>query len=146
MLPTDTEDLIDRALKEDLGVGDHTTLATIPAETKGTARLLIKEPGILAGMELADAIFKRFDPGLTMKPYLMDGARVAKGDIAFNLFGSCRSILMVERVVLNFMQRMSGIATLTQRYVQAVEGTGCRILDTRKTTPGLRGLEKWAVR
>ncbi len=146
MLPPGTEDLIDRALREDLGDGDHTSLSTIPEDAKGAARLLVKEAGVLAGLELAETIIHRFDERLNMKPYLMDGAHITPNDIAFTLMGPSRSILMVERLVLNFMQRMSGIATLTHRYVQAVEGTGCRVLDTRKTTPTLRALEKWAVR
>lgn len=146
MLPPGTDDLIARALAEDIGPGDHTTLATIPAEAKGSARLLVKQPGILAGVELAEAVARRFDPTLQLKAYLLDGALVRPGDVAFHLVGAERSILMVERVLLNFMQRLSGIATLTRRYVDAVEGTGCGILDTRKTTPTLRALEKWAVR
>ena len=145
MLPAGTEALIDLALEEDLGDGDHTTLATIASDARGAARLLVKEDGVLAGMDLAAAICERFDPTLVLKPYLLDGAAVKSGDVAFTLMGSTRSILTIERLVLNFMQRMSGIATMTHRFVGAVEGTGCRILDTRKTTPGLRGLEKWAV-
>ena len=146
MLPPGTEELIDRALREDLGDGDHTSLSTIPENAKGAARLLVKEAGVLAGLELAEAIIHRFDERLNVKPYLMDGANITPNDIAFTIMGPSRSILMVERLVLNFMQRMSGIATLTHRYVQAVEGTGCKVLDTRKTTPTLRALEKWAVR
>lgn len=145
MLPPGTDELISRALAEDIGAGDHTTLATIPEDAMGSARLLVKQAGILAGMELASAIAHRFDPRLQMRPYLMDGAQVSPGDLAFHLIGPQRSILTAERVLLNFMQRLSGIATLTRRYVEAVEGTGCTILDTRKTTPGLRALEKWAV-
>jgi len=145
VLPPGTDDLISRALAEDIGTGDHTTLATIPEDAKGSARLLVKQAGILAGMELASAIAHHFDPRLQMRPYLMDGAQVSPGDVAFHLIGPQRSILTVERVLLNFMQRLSGIASLTRRYVDAVEGTGCTILDTRKTTPGLRALEKWAV-
>ncbi|MBK6831039.1 MAG: carboxylating nicotinate-nucleotide diphosphorylase [Flavobacteriales bacterium] len=137
---------MDRALREDLGDGDHTSLSTIPENAKGAARLLVKEAGVLAGLELAEAIIHRFDERLNVKPYLMDGANITPNDIAFTIMGPSRSILMVERLVLNFMQRMSGIATLTHRYVQAVEGTGCKVLDTRKTTPTLRALEKWAVR
>jgi len=146
VLPPGTEELIDRALREDLGDGDHTSLSTIPENAKGAARLLVKEAGVLAGLELAEAIIHRFDERLNVKPYLMDGANITPNDIAFTIMGPSRSILMVERLVLNFMQRMSGIATLTHRYVQAVEGTGCKVLDTRKTTPTLRALEKWAVR
>lgn len=136
---------MDRALREDIGDGDHTSLATIPAEARGSARLLVKQEGILAGVELAGAIASRFDEELAVHPYLMDGARVRPGEVAFHLSGPERSILTVERVILNFMQRMSGIATLTRRFVDAVEGTRCTILDTRKTTPTLRALEKWAV-
>lgn len=146
MLPPGTEDLIDRALREDLGDGDHTSLATIPDGAKGSARLLVKQEGILAGVELAAAVAMRFDPSLHLRPYLMDGAQVSVGDVAFHLVGPQRSILMVERVLLNFMQRLSGIATFTRRYIDAVAGTNCTILDTRKTTPTLRALEKWAVR
>lgn len=146
MLPPGTDELIGRALAEDIGPGDHTTLATIPEGAKGSARLLVKQPGILAGVELAAAVAHRFDPTLQLKTYLLDGALVKPGDVAFHLVGAERSILMVERLLLNFMQRLSGIATLTRRYVDAVEGTGCTILDTRKTTPTLRALEKWAVR
>ena len=145
MLPEGTEDLIDRALAEDIGDGDHTTLSTIPAETHGSARLLVKEDGVLAGVELARAVAERFDPDLHMKVLLRDGARVSKGEVAFTIVGSARSILITERLILNFMQRMSGIASLTQRFVQVLNGTGCRVMDTRKTTPGLRAIEKWAV-
>ena len=146
MLPPGTDALIDLAFREDIGDGDHTSLSTIPEDARGAARLLVKDDGVLAGVELAQAVAAHFDPALTFRIYLEDGAQVRKGDIAFNLMGPTRSILMVERVLLNFMQRMSGIATMTRRYVDAVEGTGCRVLDTRKTTPTLRGLEKWAVR
>ncbi|WKZ66352.1 MAG: carboxylating nicotinate-nucleotide diphosphorylase [Flavobacteriales bacterium] len=146
MLPHGTDDLIAKALAEDLGDGDHTTLATIPTEASGGARLLVKEAGVLAGVEIAAAVAKQVDPALHLRPYLMDGAAIAPGDVAFNLLGPERSILQAERLLLNFMQRMSGIATLTRRYVEAIDGTGCRVLDTRKTTPGLRAIEKWAVR
>lgn len=146
MLPPGTEELIALAFREDIGDGDHTSLSTIPADARGAARLLVKEDGVLAGVELAQAVAAHFDKALSFRIYLEDGAQVKKGDIAFNLMGPVRSILMVERVLLNFMQRMSGIATQTRRYVDAVEGTGCRVLDTRKTTPGHRGIEKWAVR
>ena len=146
MLPAGTDELIALAFREDIGDGDHTSLSTIPENARGAARLLVKDDGVLAGVELAQAVAAHFDPALSFRIYLEDGAQVKKGDIAFNLMGPTRSILMVERVLLNFMQRMSGIATTTRRYVDAVEGTGCRVLDTRKTTPGLRGVEKWAVR
>lgn len=138
------------ALEEDLGIGsgsgDHSTLSTIPAGEKGRARLLIKEEGILAGVELALAVFHTVDPGLQVETFLSDGTAVKKGDEPFHVQGDKRSILTAERLVLNYMQRMSGIATLTRRYVQKVEHTSCQILDTRKTTPGLRWMEKWAVR
>ncbi len=146
MLPPETDTLIALAFREDIGDGDHTSLSTIPADARGAARLLVKGDGVLAGVELAQAVAAYFDPALSFRIYLEDGAQVKHGDIAFNLMGPTRSILMVERVLLNFMQRMSGIATMTRRYVDAVEGTGCHVLDTRKTTPGLRGVEKWAVR
>ncbi len=146
VLPPGTDELIDRALREDIGDGDHTTLSTIPADARGAARLLVKDQGVLAGVELAQAIGHRFDPDLHFRVFLEDGAQVVPGDVAFTVMGSSRSILIVERLMLNFMQRMSGIATLTSRFVKAVEGTGCRVLDTRKTTPGLRAIEKWAVR
>ena len=146
MLPEGTDELIARCLREDLGDGDHSTLATIPADARGGARLLVKEPGVLAGVELAAAIAHQHDPELSLRVFIQDGAAVAPGDVAFTLTGHARSILVVERLLLNFMQRMSGIATLTRRFVDALEGTGCRVLDTRKTTPGLRAIEKWAVR
>lgn len=146
MLPPGTDEIIDRAFREDQGEGDHTTLATIPEGSKGAARLMVKQDGILAGVELAEAIALRFDPALSLRTYIIDGARVTPNDIAFDLRGPQRSILTVERVMLNFMQQLSGVATLTRAFVDAVDGTGCEILDTRKTTPGLRALEKWAVR
>jgi len=146
VLPPGTETLIANALQEDIGEGDHSTLATIPANSKGAARLLVKDNGVIAGVELAEAIAHQLDPDLILRVYILDGAAVHKGDVVFNILGSARSILSVERVLLNFMQRMSGIATLTSHFVHAVEGTGCKVLDTRKTTPGLRALEKWAVR
>lgn len=137
---------MDNALREDIGDGDHTTLATIPAKEKGKARLLVKEKGILAGVTLARFIAHRYDPKLRFKVSIKDGTPVRPGDIAFTISGPQRSILITERLILNFMQRMSGIATLTHRFVQELEGTGCTVADTRKTTPGLRVLEKWAVR
>lgn len=146
MLPEGTLDLIDRALAEDLGDGDHTSLATIPAAARGAARLLVKDTGVLAGVELAQAIAHRFDPELSFRLFLQDGAYVQPSDVAFTIMGSARHILMVERLMLNCMQRMSGVATQTHRFVQALEHTGCKVLDTRKTTPNMRALEKWAVR
>jgi nicotinate-nucleotide pyrophosphorylase (carboxylating) len=140
------EEIIDLALREDIGEGDHSTLACVPADAKGRAKLIIKEKGILAGVELAVKIFERFDPSLEVELFLKDGDRVEPGDIAFIVSGSSRSILSTERLVLNFMQRMSGIATQTNKICNLIEGTGARLLDTRKTTPGIRYLEKWAVR
>jgi nicotinate-nucleotide pyrophosphorylase (carboxylating) len=140
------EEIIDNALAEDIGEGDHSTMACVPENARGKARLLVKEPGILAGVELAEMIFKRFDPNLKIEVMLKDGAQVKVGDVAFVIEGSSRSILSTERLVLNFMQRMSGIATQTNRICQLIEGTSVRLLDTRKTTPGIRFLEKWAVR
>ncbi len=146
MLHPEIAALIELALREDIGSGDHSALSTIPADARGAARLLVKSEGVLAGVELAERLVERFDPDLHMRIFLQDGARVKPGDVAFTINGPSRSILTIERLVLNFMQRMSGVATLTSRYVAAVEGTGCRVLDTRKTTPGLRAVEKWAVR
>lgn len=146
MLPEGTEELIRRALAEDIGDGDHSSRSTVPAGARGAARLLVKQDGVLAGVELAEAICAFFDPTLRLRVLIQDGAAVKAGDVAFTMTGPARSILTVERVVLNFMQRMSGTATLTRRFVEAVQGTGCRVLDTRKTSPTLRAIEKWAVR
>lgn len=137
---------IDLALAEDVGDGDHTSLATIPADAKGKAKLLVKEAGILAGVELAVRIFAKVDPELKTEILLQDGAPIKVGDIAFYVEGSAHSILKAERLVLNCMQRMSGIATKTHQIVELVKDSGVKLLDTRKTTPGLRYLEKWAVR
>ncbi|MDP9079717.1 MAG: carboxylating nicotinate-nucleotide diphosphorylase [Bacteroidota bacterium] len=134
------------ALKEDVGDGDHTSLATIPAGTKGKAKLLIKDEGILAGVELALEIFHIVDAGLKVNVFLNDGAKVKFKDVAFEVEGDAQSILKAERLVLNCMQRMSGIATKTREIVDLLDGTNTKVLDTRKTTPGLRYLEKWAVR
>lgn len=140
------EQIIDNALREDIGEGDHSTLACVPEDAKGTARLLIKEDGVLAGVELAEKIFKRFDPTLEIDIFIKDGSTVKVGDVAFEVRGSSRSILSTERLVLNFMQRMSGIASQTNRICSLIAGTGAKLLDTRKTTPGIRYMEKWAVR
>lgn len=137
---------IDNALAEDLGDGDHTSLATIPAGTQGKARLLVKDAGILAGVELAETIFATVDPQLKLQIFLKDGATVKPGDIAFEVSGDAQSILKAERLVLNTMQRMSGIATRTHHIMDLLRGTNAKVLDTRKTTPGMRYLEKWAVR
>lgn len=137
---------IKNALTEDVGDGDHTSLSTIPQGTQGKAKLIIKEDGILAGIELAIEIFNEVDPNLKVDVLLQDGVAVKFGDIALTVAGSTHSILIAERLVLNCMQRMSGIATKTHRIVSLLKTTKTRILDTRKTTPGLRYLEKWAVR
>lgn len=140
------DEIIDNALREDIGDGDHSTLACVREDAKGEAKLLIKEDGILAGVELAERIFNRFDPELKFTAFLKDGDKVKVGDIAFTVKGSSRSILTTERLVLNFMQRMSGIAKQTHELVSLIEGTSAKLLDTRKTTPGIRYMEKWAVR
>jgi len=132
-------------MAEDVGDGDHSSLAAVPENKEGRARLLVKENGILAGMVLAKEIFSHLDPTLGMEAYLYDGDPVKKGDVAFIVHGKARSILTAERLILNCMQRMSGIATRTHRLVKLVEGTGVQLLDTRKTTPNFRLLEKWAV-
>ena len=131
---------------EDIGDGDHTTLACIPADAMGKSQLIIKEDGVLAGVDVAREIFHAFDPALKMTVFIPDGAEVKRGDIAFVVEGKVQSLLQTERLMLNIMQRMSGVATRTRQYVKALEGTKTRILDTRKTTPGLRLLEKEAVR
>ena len=140
------DELIDLAFAEDIGDGDHTTLCCIPDTAMGKSRLLIKEPGILAGVEIARKIFHRFDPDLKMTVYIEDGTAVKPGDVAFVVEGRVQSLLQTERLMLNVMQRMSGIATMTHRYVKTLEGLHTRILDTRKTTPGMRMLEKEAVK
>jgi nicotinate-nucleotide pyrophosphorylase (carboxylating) len=137
---------ISSALQEDVGDGDHSALASIPAEAVSKARLLVKDDGILAGVELAEKIFKRFDPSLSIEIFLKDGDSVKKGDVAFVVSGKSRSILTTERLVLNSMQRMSAIATKTQYLAGLIRGTGAQLLDTRKTTPNFRMLEKWAVK
>lgn len=140
------DDLITLSFAEDIGDGDHTTLSTIPADEMGRQHLLVKEEGILAGVEVAKRVFERFDPSLKMTVYINDGAHVRPGDIAFVVEGPVRSLLQTERLMLNIMQRMSGIATTTARYQKKLEGLNCKVLDTRKTTPGMRILEKEGVR
>ena len=140
------DELIKLWFAEDIGDGDHTTLSSIPADAMGKQQLIIKEVGIVAGIEIAKRVFAAFDPELKMTQYLKDGDRVKPGDIAFVVEGRTQSLLQTERLMLNIMQRMSGVATRTAEYVKLVEGTKCRVLDTRKTTPGLRMLEKEAVR
>ena len=134
------------ALSEDVGDGDHTSLSTIEAGTQGKAKLLVKDEGILAGVELAREIFNVVDPALKLDVYMNDGAKVKFGDVAFEVTGDARNILTAERLVLNCMQRMSGIATKTAEITDLLAGTNTKVLDTRKTTPGMRYLEKWAVR
>ncbi|MBQ9670504.1 MAG: carboxylating nicotinate-nucleotide diphosphorylase [Prevotella sp.] len=138
--------LIDLAFAEDIGDGDHTTLCCIPADAMGKSRLLIKEDGILAGIEVAKKVFARFDKDLQVEVYINDGAFVHAGDVAMLVSGRIQSLLQTERLMLNIMQRMSGIATMTNKYVKLLEGTNAKVLDTRKTTPGMRMLEKQAVK
>lgn len=140
------DEIIESALLEDIGDGDHSSLACVPENAKGKATLFVKDDGILAGVDLAVRIFRKFDPSLKVDVRIIDGTPVKKGDIAFTVTGSSRSILATERLVLNFMQRMSGIATQTNKIVSLLEGTDTRLLDTRKTTPCIRYMEKWAVR
>ena len=139
------DDLLNLAFAEDVGDGDHTTLSTIPADVMGRQKLLIKEEGILAGVEIAKMVLHKVDPTLKIELFIEDGAHVKPGDIAFIVEGSVRSLLVAERTMLNIMQRMSGIATTTDRYQRRLEGLHTRVLDTRKTTPGMRMLEKEAV-
>ena len=140
------DDLLTLAFAEDVGDGDATTLSTIPEDEIGRQQLIVKQEGILAGVDIARKVFDKFDPDLKMTVFINDGARVKPGDIAFVVEGRVRSLLQTERIMLNIMQRMSGIATTTSRYVDRLKGTKTRVLDTRKTTPGLRMLEKAAVK
>ena len=138
--------LLELAFAEDIGDGDHTTLCCIPEDAMGKSKLLVKEEGILAGVDMARKVFNKFDPTMTMQVFINDGAHVKPGDVAFVTSGRVRSLLQTERIMLNIMQRMSGIATMTHRYVERLEGTHTHVLDTRKTTPGMRILEKQAVK
>ncbi|MFL1895143.1 carboxylating nicotinate-nucleotide diphosphorylase [Aquimarina sp. 2-A2] len=138
--------IISNAIREDVGEGDHSSLACIPDTAKGKAKLLVKDEGILAGVEFAKQVFAYVDPTLEIEVLLNDGDQIKYGDIAFYVHGSSQSILKAERLVLNAMQRMSAIATKTNHFVSLLEGTGTKVLDTRKTTPGIRALEKWAVK
>jgi nicotinate-nucleotide pyrophosphorylase (carboxylating) len=140
------EDIIINALKEDIGDGDHSSLACVPEKAIGKAQLIIKDEGVLAGVELAEKIFHHYDKNLNVNVFIKDGTLVKHGDIALEVTGSSRSILATERLVLNFMQRMSGIATQTNKIVKLLDGCKTHLLDTRKTTPGIRFMEKWAVR
>ena len=140
------DDLIKYWFAEDIGDGDHTSLSSIPETAMGKSRLIIKETGVLAGVEVAKRIFAAFDPDLKMTQYLNDGDEVKPGDIAFDVEGKVLSLLQTERIMLNIMQRMSGVATVTRKYAKCLEGLKTKVLDTRKTTPGLRLLEKQAVK
>lgn len=140
------DELIKLAFAEDIGEGDHTTLCCIPAEAEGAQKLLVKEAGVLAGVEIARRIFNTFDPTLEMEVFIHDGAEVKPGDVAFIVRGKVRSLLQTERLMLNVMQRMSGIATVTRKYADRLQGLKTKVLDTRKTTPGMRMLEKEAVK
>jgi nicotinate-nucleotide pyrophosphorylase (carboxylating) len=142
----EVEGIIANAIREDVGDGDHSSLACIPASAMGKAKLLVKDEGIIAGIEFAKLVFAYVDPGIKIETLIEDGRKVKYGDIAFYVEGASRSILKAERLVLNAMQRMSAIATKTKTYVDLLEGTRTKILDTRKTTPGIRALEKWAVK
>jgi|UniRef100_UPI003FED99BA nicotinate-nucleotide pyrophosphorylase (carboxylating) len=140
------DELLDLAFAEDIGDGDHTTLCCIPADEIGKQHLLVKEEGILAGVEIAKKVFHKFDPELKMTVFINDGAHVKPGDVAFVVEGRVRSLLQTERLMLNIMQRMSGIATMTAKYMERLKGLKTKVLDTRKTTPGMRMLEKEAVK
>ncbi len=134
--------LIDLSFAEDIGDGDHTTLCCIPEDAMGESKLLIKEEGVFAGVEIAKQVFHRFDPTMEVEVYINDGAHVKPGDIVMSVKGKIQSLLQTERLMLNILQRMSGIATMTAKYVKRLEGTKTHVLDTRKTTPGMRMLEK----
>ena len=138
--------IISNAIREDVGDGDHSSLACIPASAQGKAKLLVKDEGIIAGVEFAKMIFNFVDKDMKVETFINDGERVKHGDIVFHVSGSSQSILKAERLVLNSMQRMSAIATKTKMFVDLLEGTNTKILDTRKTTPGIRAIEKWAVK
>lgn len=138
--------IIKNGLREDVGYGDHTSLSCIPSNTQGKAKLLVKDTGIIAGVAFAKKVFKYFDSDLHLEMFINDGAKVHHGDVVFHVSGKSQSILQAERFVLNAMQRMSAIATKTAFFVDLLQGTNTKILDTRKTTPGIRALEKWAVK
>ena len=140
------EIIVANAIREDVGDGDHSSLACIPLEAQGKAKLLVKDEGVIAGVEFAKEVFRYIDADLKIETLIEDGSKVKYGDIVFYVEGSSQSILKAERLVLNAMQRMSAIATKTKRFVDIVAGTGTKILDTRKTTPGIRAIEKWAVK
>jgi nicotinate-nucleotide pyrophosphorylase (carboxylating) len=144
-LPREATALIDASLAEDVGDGDFTTLWTIPAERPAEATIVAKAPGVIAGSEVAAEVFRRVDPDLRLEVAAGDGTAVAPGDVVMRIAGSARAILTAERTALNFLQQLSGVATVTRRYVDAIAGTGARVIDTRKTTPAMRLLEKAAV-
>ena len=141
-----TDELLNLAFAEDVGDGDHTTLSTIPADAMGRSRLIIKEEGVLSGVDIAREVLAKVDPSIKMEVMIEDGAHVKPGDVAFTAQGPVRSLLVAERTMLNIMQRMSGVATMTARYQKELEGLHTKVLDTRKTTPGMRMLEKEAVK
>ena len=149
MIPN-SEDQLDKFigiwLNEDIGDGDHTTLSTIPSGDKGKARLLVKQPGIISGIRVAGRIYNQFDKDLNLEIFIKDGGKIKPGDVVFEIQGSLRSILQTERLVLNILQRMSGVSTQTREYVDKLNGLNTKVLDTRKTTPGIRLLEKEAVK
>ena len=138
--------IIQNGIREDIGPGDYSSLACIPNVAQGKAKLLVKDSGIIAGVEFAKMVFQNVDPTLEVETFIIDGKEVQRGDIVFHVSGSSQSILKAERLVLNSMQRMSAVATKTNQYVKLLEGTKTKILDTRKTTPGFRACEKWAVK
>lgn len=138
--------IIENAIREDVGDGDHSSLACIPADAQGKAKLLVKDNGIIAGVEFAKMVFNYVDANMKVETFINDGSNVKFGDVVFHVSGSSQSILKAERLVLNSMQRMSAIATKTRKYVDLLEGTNTKVLDTRKTTPGFRACEKWAVK
>ncbi|AUC75955.1 carboxylating nicotinate-nucleotide diphosphorylase [Olleya sp. Bg11-27] len=143
---TEIELIITNAIREDVGDGDHSSLSCIPTSAQGKAKLLVKDEGIIAGVEFAKQVFSYVDADLKVETLIEDGSRVKYGDIVFYVTGASQSILKAERLVLNAMQRMSAIATKTRQFVDLLEGTGTKVLDTRKTTPGIRAIEKWAVK
>lgn len=143
---TELDIIIANAVREDVGDGDHSSLACIPATATGRAKLIVKDEGLLAGVDFALKVFSYIDPELKVEVFITDGTPVKYGDVAFHVSGSSQSILKAERLVLNAMQRMSAIATKTKKYVDILEGTDTKVLDTRKTTPGIRAIEKWAVK
>ena len=140
------DDLLNLAFAEDIGDGDHTTLSTIPADAMGSSRLIIKEDGIVAGVDIALQVLRKVDPSIDVEVFIQDGSKVKKGDVVFVAHGPVRALLTAERTMLNIMQRMSGVATMTRRYQDELQGLHTRVLDTRKTTPGMRILEKEGVR